>query len=321
MLWQTFAIVVVVLIALYAIAARRLVNVSSSMFFTTVLGVIIGLSIGALISIPLSALGDPFGRWLPILVNVFSVALVTTFFYNQRQQITHSLGQIVKLVNTLVGESRHWNRAGRSVEKPTVVLDTSAIIDGRILELVHTGFILAKLIVPRFVLDELQLIADSSDSLKRAKGRRGLEILNELSTHKQVEVEVVTDDFVNEPDVDSKIIRLAKKYHARLMTVDYNLNRVAQIQNVIVLNINELSNALRPVVLPGEAMTIQILQSGKDEGQGVGYLQDGTMVVVEGGDKFIGKEKTVIVTRVFQTVAGKMIFAVPEERSTAALVN
>ncbi len=321
MLWQIFAVIVITLVALYVVAVRRLVKVSSSVFFTTVLGVIIGLSIGALMSLPLAALGDPFGRWLPIVVNVFSVALVTTFFYNQREQITNSFGQIVKLINTLVGESRQWSRAAKSIEKPVVVLDTSAIIDGRILELVKTGFVMAKMIVPRFVLDELQLIADSSDSLKRAKGRRGLEILNELGAHKQVDLEVVTDDFLQEPDVDSKIIRLAKKYQGKLMTVDYNLNRVAHIQNVAVLNVNELSNALRPVVLPGEAMTIEIIQAGKDEGQGVGYLADGTMVVVEGGDKFIGKEKTVVVTRVFQTVAGKMIFAMPQEAKVAAVIS
>ena len=142
----------------------------------------------------------------------------------------------------------------------------------------------------------------------------GNKILNDLKNNRDVAVEIVEEDFASEPDVDSKIIRLTKSCHGRLMTVDYNLNRVAQIQNVAVLNVNELNNALRPVVLPGERMKLRILQAGKDEGQGVGYLDDGTMVVVEGGDRFIGQEREVVVTRVFQTVAGKMIFAMPEEK-------
>ena len=315
MIWQWFAVVILVLLISYSVAARKVVTLPSSVFFMTLLGVIIGLSVGALISLPLARLEGPFGQWLPIVVNILSVALVTTFFYNQREQITKTLGQIIQLVNTLVTETRQVRKNGRLAQgndRP-LILDTSVIIDGRILDLVETGFIVGKIVVPRFVLDELHLISDSSDSLKRNKGRRGLEILNDLKSSKEVVVEVLDKDFPNESDVDSKIIKLAKKHNARLMTVDYNLNRVAQIQNVTVLNINELNNALRPVAIPGEVMNIHVLQSGKDEGQGVGYLEDGTMVVVEGGDKFIGKDKEVVVTRVFQTVAGKMIFSVPSD--------
>ncbi|MEZ4210621.1 MAG: TRAM domain-containing protein [Patescibacteria group bacterium] len=315
MIWQWFAVVILVLLISYSVAARKVVTLPSSVFFMTLLGVIIGLSVGALISLPLARLEGPFGQWLPIVVNILSVALVTTFFYNQREQITKTLGQIIQLVNTLVTETRQVRKNGRLAQgndRP-LILDTSVIIDGRILDLVETGFIVGKIVVPRFVLDELHLISDSSDSLKRNKGRRGLEILNDLKNAKDVVVEVLDKDFPNESDVDSKIIKLAKKHNARLMTVDYNLNRVAQIQNVTVLNINELNNALRPVAIPGEVMNIHVLQSGKDEGQGVGYLEDGTMVVVEGGDKFIGKDKEVVVTRVFQTVAGKMIFSVPSD--------
>ncbi|OGB73653.1 hypothetical protein A3K24_02315 [candidate division Kazan bacterium RIFCSPHIGHO2_01_FULL_44_14] len=314
---QVFAGIIIVLVVAYLAIARRSLSVPSSVFMMTLLGVIVGLSIGALISLPLSRLADPLGQWLPLIVNIFSVAIVTTFFYNQRESIMRSIGQLVDLIGALVKESRSARREGGKSDRATatpIVVDTSVIIDGRILDLAKTGFINGTLIVPRFVLDELQSIADSEEVLRRNKGRRGLEVLNTLKRESGVTVEVVDDDFANEPDVDSKIIRLTKYYHGRLMTVDYNLNRVAQIQNLVVLNVNELNNALRPVVLPGERLKIRIIQAGKDAGQGVGYLEDGTMVVVEGGDSGIGKDQEVVVTRVFQTVAGKMIFAMPEDK-------
>jgi len=277
--------------------------------------VVIGLSVGALVSLPLSGLDDPLVQLLPIVVNIFSVAVVTTFFYAQRENIIRSLSQFLSLVNSLVKETRSIRHDTSEQDKTNpIIIDTSVIIDGRILDLVKTGFISGRLIVPHFVLDELQLIADSEEVLRRNKGRRGLETLNNLKREPNVDVNIVDDDFINENDVDSKIIRLAKKYKGRLMTVDYNLNRVAQIQNVPVLNVNELNNVLRPAVLPGETLKIRIIQVGKDEGQGVGYLDDGTMVVVEDGNKYLGKEHEVVVTRVFQTVAGKMIFTVPTEK-------
>jgi len=315
MIWQ-FSIGILVLFAVvYVIVAKKLTMVPSSVFFMTLLGVIVGLSVGTLVSLPLAKLAGLWGVWLPVLVNVFAVAVVTTFFYNQREQIAHSLNQFIALVNTLVRETKLLHREpARGATEGGIVLDTSVIIDGRIGDLVRTGFVSGRLIVPRFVLDELQLVADSEEALRRNKGRRGLGVLDELRHERNVKLEIVEDDFANETDVDSKIIRLAKKYQAQLMTVDYNLNRVARIQNVAVLNVNELNNALRPVVLPGETMTLRIIQAGKDLGQGVGYLEDGTMVVVESGDKYIGQEQEVVVTRVFQTVAGKMIFAVPKEK-------
>lgn len=315
MLWQILGIILIGLIVVYLILARRSLSISSSVFIITLLGVILGLSMGALISLPLSNLNAPLGQWLPIVVNIFSVAVVTTFFYSQRENIVRSLNQFMGVITSLVRENRSLRKdSGDQGQGVPIVVDTSVIIDGRILDLVKTGFVSGRLIVSRFVLDELQLIADSEEVLRRNKGRRGLETLNDLKKESNVTVEVVDDDFMNENDVDSKIIRLAKKYKGRLMTVDYNLNRVAQIQNVLVLNINELNNVLRPVVLPGETLKIRIIQTGKDEGQGVGYLDDGTMVVVEDGNQFVGKEHEVVVTRVFQTVAGKMIFTVPQEK-------
>ena len=312
---QIFAGIIIVLVLAYLAIARRSLSVPSSVFMMTLLGVIVGLSVGALISLPLARLE---GQWLPIIVNIFSVAIVTTFFYNQRESIMRSIGQLFDLIGAVVKEARSVRRESGRPERGAlthpIVVDTSVIIDGRILDLVKTGFLVGTLVVPRFVLEELQSIADSEEVLRRNKGRRGLEVLNNLRHEPHVSLEIVDDDFANEPDVDSKVIRLAKYYRGRLMTVDYNLNRVAQIQNIQVLNVNELNNALRPVVLPGERMKLRILQAGKDEGQGVGYLEDGTMVVVEGGDRYIGHEHEVVVTRVFQTVAGKMIFAMPEEK-------
>lgn len=315
MIWQVGLGIVLVFVVVYTIVAKKVTMVPSSVFFMTLLGVIVGLSVGTLLSLPFGKLTGVWGVWLPLLVNIFSVALVTTFFYNQREQIAGSLTQVINLINTLVQETKWIRRSsGVTMDEGGIVLDTSVIIDGRILDLVRTGFMGGRLIVPRFVLEELQLVADSEEAIRRNKGRRGLETLEELRHERGVRLEVVDDDFAQEADVDSKVIRLAKKYRAKLMTVDYNLNRVARIQNVNVLNVNELNNALRPVVLPGEAMHLRVIQSGKDVGQGVGYLEDGTMVVVEGGDKFIGQELDVVVTRVFQTVAGKMIFTMPKEK-------
>lgn len=317
MIWEYFIAVVVALLVTYAIVAKKITSVPSGVFFITLLGVVLGLSIGALISLPLARLEYPFGAWLPIVVNIFSVALVTTFFYNQRQVITHSLDNFIGLINSVIRETRglRLHTAGHAAEQSTgapVLLDTSVIIDGRVLDLAQSGFLWGKVIVPRFVLDELQMIADSEDNLRRNKGRRGLEILNDLRRIPHVQVDVIEEDISGETDVDAKIVKLTRKHHGRLMTVDYNLNRVAQIQNVVVMNLNELTNALRPVVLPGEKMQIRVIQTGKDEGQGVGYLEDGTMVVVEGAAQYMGKDVMVSVTRVFQTVAGKMIFAILE---------
>ncbi len=190
-----------------------------------------------------------------------------------------------------------------------IILDTSAIIDGRIAEVAETGFVAGRLIVPRFVLAELQNIADSADSLRRVRGRRGLEVLNSLRQSGKVKLEIIEEDPIDIKEVDAKLVCLAKKYQLSIMTTDFNLNRVASVESVLVLNINELAQALRPVVIPGETMIITIVAPGKAKHQGVGYLNDGTMIVVEDGNRLIGKTVEVVVTRSLQTVAGKMIFA------------
>jgi uncharacterized protein YacL len=189
------------------------------------------------------------------------------------------------------------------------ILDTSVIIDGRIADLCETKFIGGKFIVPRFVLKELQQIADSSDSLKRNRGRRGLDILNKMQKSNAIDIKIHEEDFPEIPEVDAKLVKLAKLLDGRVFTNDFNLNKIAELQNVQVLNINELSNALKPIMLPGEELEVKIIKEGKEHSQGVGYLDDGTMIVVEGGRHLIGQKRTVIVTSVLQTAAGRMIFA------------
>ena len=188
------------------------------------------------------------------------------------------------------------------------MLDTSAIIDGRIADVSHAGFLSGRLVIPRFVLDELRRVADSSDPVRRARGRRGLEMLNKLRNEAAAPVEVTEYDVSDVREVDSKLVKMAKALNAPIVTTDYNLNRVAQIEGVKVLNVNELANAVRPVVLPGEEMTVRILQEGREVGQGISFMDDGTLVVVENGRRFINTEQNVVVTRVLQTATGRIIF-------------
>jgi uncharacterized protein YacL len=205
-----------------------------------------------------------------------------------------------------------------AIERNNKILDTSVIIDGRIADLCETGFLEGIFIIPQFILQELQHIADSPDSLKRARGRRGLDILHRIQNMADIQVKIVEEDFPNIKQVDSKIVALAKKLNAKVVTNDLNLNKVAGLQGVTVLNINELSNALKPVVLPGETMRVFVLKEGKESGQGVAYLDDGTMIVVDDARKFIGKNVDVIVTSVLQTTAGRMIFTRLREDSDKA---
>lgn len=192
------------------------------------------------------------------------------------------------------------------------LLDTSVIIDGRISDICEAGFIEGTVVAPQFILNELQHIADSSDPLKRARGRRGLDILNKLQKSPQVKIEVMDIDFPKVKEVDSKLIALAKELSADILTNDFNLNKIAQIQGVNVLNINQLANAVKPIVLPGESMNVTITRQGKERGQGVAYLDDGTMVVVEQGENLMNQGVDVVVTSILQTPAGRMIFAAPK---------
>jgi uncharacterized protein YacL len=202
-----------------------------------------------------------------------------------------------------------------SVQRQPKVLDTSVIIDGRIADICEAYFLEGVLLVPQFVLRELQMVADSADSLKRQRGRRGLEVLQRMQKMQHLEVEIIDDDFPQIPEVDLKLIELAKRHGAKIVTNDYNLNKVATLQSLEVLNVNQLANALKPVVLPGETMRVFILREGKEHNQGVAYLDDGTMVVVDGGRRMINKTVDISVTSVHQTTAGKMIFGRLDEKA------
>ena len=205
------------------------------------------------------------------------------------------------------------------LQTPTgLIVDTSVIIDGRIAEVCETGFIEGRLIVPQFVLQELQYIADSSDSMKRARGKRGLDVLKQIQTSKKVEVVITDRDFDNIREVDSKLVALAKEIGAKVLTNDANLNKVAELNGVGVLNLNKLATAMKPVVLPGEVMNILVLKEGKEHGQGVGYLEDGTMVVIDNGREFLGKSVDVTITSVLQTTGGRMIFSKLKDELTRA---
>ncbi|HRY29885.1 MAG TPA: hypothetical protein P5079_07585 [Elusimicrobiota bacterium] len=199
----------------------------------------------------------------------------------------------------------------------THVVDTSVLIDGRIADVCETKFLGGTLVVPRFVLSELQHIADSSDSNRRARGRRGMEILSRLQENPDVPVKIFDKDFADIKEVDSKLVALSKDLGAKILTTDFNLNKIASLQGVVVLNINDLANALKPVVLPGESMSVFVVKEGKEREQGVGYLDDGTMVVVEDGRRFIGHKLNVMVTSILQTSAGRMIFTKSKDRAPA----
>ncbi len=225
------------------------------------------------------------------------------------------------IVGRRLGESRDWKigtkedeSSNRNAAVPKL-LDTSVIIDGRIADICETGFIEGSFIIPQFILQELQHISDSADGLKRARGRRGLDILNHIQKKIDIDVTIVEEDFPHIKEVDAKLVELGKKLGAKILTNDLNLNKVAELQGVRVLNINDLSNALKPVVLPGETIRVFVLKEGKEAGQGVAYLDDGTMVVVDNAKRCIGKNVDVIVTSVLQTSAGRMIFTRLKEES------
>jgi uncharacterized protein YacL len=263
-----------------------------------------GLIIAALLAYPVSRLPPPFGNIVPlVLVFLFGYLGSTAFVVRQND--------LLALIQRRPAISAAPPGTAASAEQ-TLLLDTSVIIDGRIADVAKTGFLLGKLAVPRFVLNELQYIADSADSLRRNRGRRGLEMLDRLQNTPNVHIDFIDQDPTDATQVDDKLISLARQTGAMVVTNDYNLNRVARLQGVQILNINELANAVKSVFLPGEGIPLKIIQEGKESGQGVGYLEDGTMVVVENGRRYMNQEILVQVTKVLQTNAGRLIFAVPE---------
>jgi uncharacterized protein YacL len=280
---------------------KRIRQAPAQQLLAGILGLVVGLIIAALLVFPLSLLPSPFKQILPF------VAAVMFGYFGVMVMITRQ-HDIFSLIRGQLPD-RDGGRQGPMSSVRPVLLDTSVIIDGRIADISRTGFINGEMLVPRFVLNELQHIADSSDALRRRRGRRGLEMLRRLQNDSVTPVRIVDMDIDGVREVDDKLVLLAKRMTCPIVTNDYNLNRVAQLQGVRVLNINELANAVKAMFLPGESLDIEIIQEGKEVGQGVGYLDDGTMIVVEDGKPYIGRQVEVVVTKVLQTSAGRMLFA------------
>ena len=287
-----------ILIALLMIYVEHKIKKSS---LKAVIGGVLGLVVGL------------------IIANLFAYALL--FYFPERSLASFTTYTLINClfgflglgIGMTKGEEYLPGKPGavkaQSTNEKYKILDTSAIIDGRIAEIFETGFVEGTLVIPQFVLQELVYIADSSDALRRNRGKRGLDILNKIQKQVDLEVKIVDQDFPKIKEVDAKLVALAQKMNGKIFTNDFNLNKVSELQGVQVLNVNQLATALRPVALPGELMSVYVQREGKEPGQGVAYLDDGTMVVVERGKKHLGKNINVTVTSVLQTTAGRMIFS------------
>ena len=284
---------------------RKTVNyinsIPGSTLLTAAFGALVGLVFAALISIPFYNIDGWMAWGIPIMVSL-TLGLAGLLLGGLR-------GRDVQAVLPSREHTGHSNGVAHEGRNGKILVDTSIIIDGRIADLTGTGFLEGTLVVPRFILDELRHIADSSDPLRRNRGRRGLEVLGRLRRDENITLDILDVGITNGDEVDSMLVQMARSMKCPILTTDYNLNRVAEFQGVQVLNVNELANALKSIVLPGEEMRVNIVQEGKELGQGVAYLDDGTMVVVEGGKRYINASHDVTVTRVLQTAAGRIIFA------------
>ncbi|KUP04813.1 hypothetical protein Q75_14405 [Bacillus coahuilensis p1.1.43] len=271
------------------------------------IGLMLGLLLAFLFGLPISMVEIPvFDTLIPILLSLFLGYMGFQVGIKKREEI----------ISLFTIQSRQKKKSvEEEADVPSTsfkILDTSVIIDGRIADICQTGFLDGVIVIPQFVLEELQHIADSSDALKRNRGRRGLDILNRIQKELPIEVQIYEGDFEDIQEVDSKLVKLAKIMQGIVVTNDFNLNKVCDLQGVQVLNINDLANAVKPVVLPGEEMHVQVIKDGKEHNQGIAYLDDGTMIVVEEGKNYIGRYIDVLVTSVLQTSAGRMIFAKPK---------
>ena len=317
------AIIGGVLIPYFILKSRRMSvefidSLPGSALISATAGLLVGLVVASLISIPLYTLSGWPGWGVPVIVNVvlgFSGLWLGILRERDVRAIFPGLEAPAPSMG-FIGNG--WTgkadkiKSRNSSRNGNILVDTSAIIDGRIADLSITGFLEGSLVVPRFVLDELRHIADSSDPLRRNRGRRGLEVLGKLRKDETVPLQVLDVGVGNGQEVDAVLVQLARETKSAILTTDYNLNRVAELQGVQVLNVNELANALKSIVLPGEELRVNIVQEGKEAGQGVAYLDDGTMVVVEGGRRYLNAFRDVVVTRVLQTTAGRIIFAQPK---------
>ncbi len=279
----------------------------SEMLWATV-GLILGLIIAFLLSQPLKLIPIPYlGLILTVIIYGSCAYLGLRVGSVHREELNDKFRNLIPVTKKAIKEKPLVKE-----DMTAKVLDTSVIIDGRVKEIALAGFLEGKLVVPVFVLEELQHIADSADSLKRNRGRRGLDILKAMQDSPDFDIEIFKGKYEDIKEVDSKLLKLTQELNGKIVTNDYNLNKVAVLQNIPVLNINELANAVKPVFLPGEEMEVAIVKEGKEHSQGLGYLDDGTMIVVENGKKYLGETITVIVTSILQTSAGKMIFAKPK---------
>lgn len=289
------------------IAGRaKLKQMPATQLLSGVIGLAIGLGVAALLFAPLSSLQEPYGNILPVLVSIL-------FGYIGMAVMVMRQKDIFSVFGTSLALNTAFREFGHKAKEDVVLLDTSVIIDGRITDISKTGFIRSTMLVPNFILNELQHIADSSDPIRRNRGRRGLDLLGRLQEESLTPVQITDLDVEGVHQVDDKLVMLAKQLDCPIITNDFNLNHVAKLQGVAVLNINELANAVKTVMLAGEKMSVKIIQEGKERDQGVGYLSDGTMIVVESGKRAINRTIQVEVTKVLQTSAGRMIFAKMDE--------
>lgn len=283
---------------------KALGQISSRSLLAGLVGLILSLLIAGLLAFPLSLLPRPFSQILPILFAILlSYFGVVVFMSRQNEIFSFIPGR----------GARGENSRGASDNGNSILMDTSVIIDGRIVDIARTGFVPGALLIPRFVLNELQHIADSGDKLRRQRGRRGLEVVSNLQKDSKLAVRISDIDVEGTRNVDDKLVILARQMHCPILTNDFNLNRVAELQGVTILNINELANAVKAVFLPGEELTVKVIQAGREPRQGVGYLEDGTMVVVQDGSDYVGSDVQTSVTKVLQTAAGRMVFAKPDQ--------
>lgn len=280
---------------------RRLVEWPAERLLLALVGLALGLLLALLVAYPFSLLPTPLNTIVPPAISVLGGYLGLALFGMRATEILDALATRFGTQARVMGLSSR-----------KLLLDTSVLIDGRIADIAETGFVGGMLVVPQFVMHELHRVADSSDALRRNRGRRGLEVLNQLQRNDAIPLNIIEDDFEDIPAVDDKLVALALQMRAAIVTNDYNLNRVADAQGVTVLNINELANAVRSIYIPGETFAVRVIQEGTDPGQGVGYLEDGTMVVVENGRNYMDRSIPVEVTKLINRPTGRMIFAVPE---------
>ncbi len=281
-------------------ARRILLSTPTETIVLAFIGLVLGLLPAVLLAYPISLLPKPFGTFGPLLAAIVGGYLGMTVFAIRAEDVIDLIREVLR-----------GGRGGMAGSRSTILLDTSVIIDGRIKDIAEAGFITWNLLVPRFVLEELQHIADSADILRRNRGKRGLEILRELKRLDDPSIEIIDNDIPDVVEVDHKLVMLAREMDAPIMTNDFNLNQIAKLQGVVVLNINMLANAVRAEYIPGEIIVIKVIQEGKEQDQGVGYLQDGTMVVVENGKRYMDRTIHVEITRLISREAGKMYFARP----------